>query len=873
MNIQLHLFLFFLCFVLVESETTASIRKECRQKQQHHHRPTMSIGVVIDESCRVGKEQKIAMELAVADFRPCLNLVLHPRPSHGSSAPAASAAIDLISHNQVDTILGTVTQQEATILSELKTSMARSTPIISLSPVAFPPQEMVQKPPSVIQITSPITYQMQCIAAIVGRFRWRNVVLIHEQESSFSEDSSLFTLLLGSLRAVDSSIEHHLSFPRISSLLDPKAVVEEELKKLRSRSGRIFVVAPSSMDFAVILFEKAKGLGMMTKGYVWIVSDEIANLLDSVDLSVILNMQGVLGLKTDYADTTDYYKEFKSKFRRKYREKHPTEEENSSPSVYSLRAYDAVSALVKAFQNSEGIKINSTELMHHVSSSNFQGLSGEIRLKNGLLSHKPIFRIVNVIGKSYREVTMWSPEFGFLGELISSIYWPGGERTIPKGWTMGSNEKPLKVGVPAKGAFNQFVKVAYDQGHNQTQISGFSIEVFEAAIKQLPYNLDYVFVPYYGSYDEMVAEVHNKSLDAAVGDTEIMADRYVYAEFSQPYIESGLVMLVTAKPRLKESRFIALSAFTKKMWIQLAGLSMSTGAIIWLSEYATGNEQFANNSFLQLIGSVLWLSITIISFSQRENIRNGTSKLVLAAWISIVFVVGASFTAVLSSMMTVPRLQPSILDIDHLRNTNAVVGCNGNSFIVRYLIDVLHFKQENVQRIYSINDYPRAFETGEIKAAFFVAPHAKVFLATYCKGYTISGPSIKLGGFGFVFPKGSPLAVDISEAILKLTQSGHVNTLEKNMLYPSNCTSSTNSDEADDMKLGPEPFSGLFQVLGGIIGVAFFISVIRLVRTKRISIHDLLQRALIVKRICMRASSVLAECYIRFRWHSEGSQS
>ncbi|KAL0438726.1 UNVERIFIED_CONTAM: hypothetical protein Slati_2355600 [Sesamum latifolium] len=243
MNIHLHyffFFFFFFCFVLptlVESETTSSIRKECRQKQ--HHRATMSIGVVIDESCRVGKQQKIAMELAGRDFRGCLNLILHPRPSHGSSARATSAAIDLMSHNQVDAVLGTVTQQEATILSELKTSMAGSTPIISLSPVALPPQEMVPKPPSFIQITSPITYQMQCIAAIIGRFRWRNVVLIHEQESSFSDDSGLFTLLSGSLRAVDSSIEHRLSFPRISSLLDPKAVVEEELKKLRSRSVRI----------------------------------------------------------------------------------------------------------------------------------------------------------------------------------------------------------------------------------------------------------------------------------------------------------------------------------------------------------------------------------------------------------------------------------------------------------------------------------------------------------------------------------------------------------------------------------------------------------------------------------------------------------
>lgn len=97
-----------------------------------------------------------------------------------------------------------------------------------------------------------------------------------------------------------------------------------------------------------------------------------------------------------------------------------------------------------------------------------------------------------------------------------------------------------------------------------------------------------------------------------------MANRYVYAEFSQPYIESGLVMVVTAKPGLKDSKFIALNPFTKTMWLQLAAVSTATGFVIWLSEFAAGNDQFTGNSILQTICSILWLSVTIISLSQSE---------------------------------------------------------------------------------------------------------------------------------------------------------------------------------------------------------------------------------------------------------------
>ncbi|KAL7155053.1 hypothetical protein ABFS83_03G048300 [Erythranthe nasuta] len=827
-------------------------------------RSNVSVGVVIDRSSRVGKEQRVAIELAVRDFNDScrLNMVLHIEDSHGN---AASAAFDLASHTKLNAIVGLITLEEAAFLSQFQTP-TKNIPIISLSPpstsIVSPQQQTSPKKTRFFfQISPPNSYRTQCIASIVSRFRWKKVILIHEQgrSTAFSEGSGIFSRLSDSLRAVDSSIDHHFPFPRLSSMLDPNSFVERELKTVKSKNVKILVLGESSLEFAVILFEKAKLLGMMEKGYVWIVSDEIANLLDSLDSSVLLNMQGVIGLKTDYDDTNEYFREFKSKFRAKYGLEYPPEEEKSNPGLYSLRAYDAMHTLFEAFRKfPEGKIYDPIELSDKISSSDFQGLSGGISFENGFLSHKPIFRIFNVIGRGYREMATWSPDFGFSEEL-SSIFWPGGKKTVPTGRSMGSEENPMRIGVPANGAFKQFVHVIVttdENGRNQTRIFGFSIDVFKAAVKLLPYDFHYVLIPYYGSYDEMVAEVHNKSLDGAVGDTEIMAERYAYASFTQPYIESGLQMVVTVKPGLKDSKTLPLRPFTMNMWLMLAAMSMSTGAIIWLSEYSTGNDQFTNDSFVGIIGSIMWFSVTIMSFSQRQNIKNGASQLVLAAWICVVFVVGASFTAVLSTMMTVPRIQPSFQEIDYLRNTNAAVGCNGNSFIVRYLIDVLHFKRENVRKIDSIDQYPKAFESGEIKAAFFVAPHAKIFLAEYCRGYTVSGPSIKLGGFGFVFPKGSQLETDISEAILRVTQSGYVNKLEQNMLQLCNCTSTPSTSitsELDDIRLDSGPFSGMFVVLGGTMVIAFIFAGARLVR-----------ESLMMKRIFVGAFLALIELWTIF---------
>ncbi|KAK8646601.1 hypothetical protein V6N13_120381 [Hibiscus sabdariffa] len=810
------------------------------------HDRTRIIGAVIDYSSRVGREQGVAMEIALQDFYPStcwIQLVLRFKDSQGSSARAASSALELIGREGVQAIIGTITPQEATVVSEIGKA-TEDTPIVSLtSSPATDSTLLKNKLPFFVQMANDINLNIQCSVAIVNNFPWRKVTVIYEDNNGFTTDSGLITLLSDSLRVVGSEIDDHLAFLTQSSASQQDGVIEQELRKLRSKSNRVFIVAHSSIEFTVSLFEKAKQLGMMEKGYVWIVGDKIASLLDSVDASALYNMQGVLGCRTNFVDSAKYFRQFKTKFRKLYGTRYAEEEEYSNPSIYALRAYDAAWAIAEAMDKSR-VNATSKELFKQILSSNFEGLSGRIRFRNNTVLQHQTFRIINVVGKSYREVAIWSPDFGFsstsqkhgqnskFGNMttkeLGPIYWPGGLQTVPKGWTSFGDDKPLKIGVPASGAFNQFVKVSYDEGINGSYVTGFSVEVFESVLKRLPYHLPYELVPFYGSYDDMVEEVYSKGLDAAVGDTEIMAYRYQYAEFSQPYLESGLIMVVTVKPDESKERWMFLKTFTRRMWLITIAMHTFIGFVIWLIEHA-------ENPDLKSFGAMLWFSVTVLFFAQREPLRSNLSRIVLAPWLLAILIISASFTASLTSMMTISRLQPSVADIETLLKTNATVGCNGNSFIVRYLISVLGFKPNNIRKIDSINDYPDAFTNGDIQAAFFVVPHAKVFLAKYCKGFTMTGPTFKLGGFGFVFPKGSPLALEFSEAILKVIESGEMPRLEEYLLtsykscLPSTAVSGgSNSNSSSSSSLGPRPFDGLFLISGGISGFAFVVATVRL---------------------------------------------
>ncbi|XP_074354304.1 glutamate receptor 2.7-like [Apium graveolens] len=861
-----------MCFLLLTKSTTGvtSNMKVDHNCSMNNHLILGGIGGVLDLSSRVGKDQKIAMELAVQDFyiSTCYNLPIYLSDLRGNSGHTASQVMKLVEEKQVQAIMGILTLEEASLVSGFN----NGTTVISLAPTAISPLQSAV-PPLFIHMSHDIRIHVKCIAALVGHFRWRKLTTIYEQRNTFSTETDfMITELSESLQYVDSTIEHHYTFPPISSLDNPTTFISNELVKLKSLNNRVFVILKSSLQFATLLFERANQMGMMGNGYVWIISDDISSLLDSIGQPVISNMQGVIGFKSNFVDTGDSFEAFKLRFRVKYISEYP-EEEHLNPSINALRAYDATWMIAKAMSTSEG-RNKSKILFENILSSNFIGLSGKISFNNGNLKESPTFQVMNVIGKSYREIAIWSPEFGFsvnskegegrkmrigneLAGELGSVYWPGGAQSVPRGWRLGNKEKPMKIGVPARGAFNQFVNVRYDQNHNEMNVAGFSIEVFEAAVRQLAYNFSYVFVPYYGSYDEMVADVYNQSLDAAVGDTEIMADRYKIAEFSQPYMESGLVMVVTVRPDSTNESFMFLRAFTMKMWLLMAVMSLYTGFVVWLTENVESNPDFESSSVYHHVGKMLWFSVTVLSFAQRESIKSNLSRFVLATWLFVVVVVTVCFTASLTSIITVQRIQASPVSIEYLQRTNAAVGCNGNSFIVQYLINVLDFKAENIKKINSIKDYPEAFEKGEIQAAYFVAPHAKVFLAKYCQGYTTAGPSYKLGGFGFVFRKGSPLVNDISEAILKVSESGKILELEKHMLSFSNCNSSSIGISSGDTSLGPEPFSGLLIISGCISAAAFLISIARLLTMRPLILRFALG-TLLRRRVGRWTSSILS---------------
>lgn len=85
---------------------------------------------------------------------------------------------------------------------------------------------------------------------------------------------------------------------------------------------------------------------------------------------------------------------------------------------------------------------------------------------------------------------------------------------MPKGWEIPASGKKLRVGVPINKEFTELIKVEKDADTNAVKETGFCIDVFEKAMRSLPYAVPFEYIPFETldkqvsvDYDDLVYQV------------------------------------------------------------------------------------------------------------------------------------------------------------------------------------------------------------------------------------------------------------------------------------------------------------------------------------------------------------------------------
>ncbi|KAK0599657.1 hypothetical protein LWI29_007366 [Acer saccharum] len=655
---------------------------------------------------------------------------------------------------------------------------------------------------------------MKAIAAIVQSWEWYQVTVIHEDIDASA--TGIIPHLFEALREVGAEISQVLGLPPFIS-----STLTQELDKLKRSPCRVFIVH-LSLPLAEHFFEQAKNMSMMEEDYVWIATDSFTSLAHSITPSSISSsMEGIVGVKSYISVKEQKFQDFYRRFRKQFGSEYP-EEDNHEPGALAVQAYDAVWSVALAI--SENKQRNQT-LLQRISLSNFDGLTGKIQF-NKKNETPAVYQIINLTGRSYRELGFWTDGLGFSKTIDDSanynssmkylrqVFWPG----APRGWAVPTDTKPLRIGVPIGGEFKQYVNPEFDELGNVTSFHGFSIELFKAIVSELPFYLPYNFFPYNGSYTDLVKKIYLKEFDAVVGDVAIVASRLQYAEFTHPYTQSGLVMIVPLEKSANKA-LLFMKPFTKAMWMLIGIVTIYNGFIVWVIERNHWHE--LQGSPVHQTGTFLWLSFSSLFSLNGGTLHSNLSRMTMLVWLFVALVITQTYTANLASMLTVQGFKPATVDIESLQRSNALVGYSNASFVAKYLEDVLRFNRKNLNGYTSLEDYDKDLKSGKISAIFLEVAVSKIFLAKYCKSFATTGPTYKVGGLGFAFPKGSPLLPSVTEALLKVSESGELRELETSMIASETCM---DVDVDDDISsLSPSSFWVLFAFSGGTSTIALIV--------------------------------------------------
>ncbi|KAF3577883.1 hypothetical protein DY000_02035035 [Brassica cretica] len=761
---------------------TLMVQVRCQRPQ------VINLGAVFTFDSVIGRAAKVALEAAVSDVNADTSLLqetelrLFVEDSSCNVFHGSFAAFEVLG-KEVVAIIGPISSSIAHTLSDIAKGL--KFPLVSFA--ATDPTLSALQFPFFLRTTPDDAHQMSALVDLIDFHGWKEVI------SVYSDDE----LGRNGVSALDDELDKkrfRISYKVPLSLHSDDKSATDALNKSKSLGPRVYILH-FGPDPLLRIFTIAQKLKMMTREYVWLATDWLSVTLDS-SLSgedTFKRLEGVVGLR-QYIPESIKMRQLKR---------------NRSMNAYAFHAYDTVWMIAYGIEKmlNEGVNItfsHSKKLTHaqghklHLEKVkifnrgevllekllkvNFTGLAGQVRFgSSGRNVPGCDYEIINVDRTGVHTVGFWSKNGGF---SVGNITWPGGGSEKPRGWVIDS-ANPLKIVVPKRVSFFEFV--TEDRNTSTHHIKGLCIDIFIEALKLLPYNVPYKFESFGDghsspNYSKIIQMVSDGVYDAAVGDITIVPTRSKLVDFSQPYASTGLVVVI---PNVYNGTWIFLRPFTTQLWCVVLASFLCIGVVIWILEHRV-NEDFRGPPRRQIITMIFFSFSTL--FKRNRN----------------------------------------------LRASELPIGYQSGTFTFEYLTYSLGMARSRLVPLDSIEEYERALKLGPnalggVAAIVDELPYIELFLAERT-GFKIVGEPFMNRGWGFVFKRDSPLAIDMSTAILNLTETRKQKRILKKWLCKKSCGEKSEWNQPEPNQFHLKSFEGLYLFCVAITVSAFLVFVLRMIR-------------------------------------------
>ncbi|XP_053578004.1 glutamate receptor ionotropic, NMDA 2C [Bombina bombina] len=377
---------------------------------------------------------------------------------------------------------------------------------------------------------------------------------------------------------------------------------------------------------------------------------------------------------------------------------------------------------------------------------------------------------------------------------------------------------------------------------------GFCIDILKKLAKTVKFSYDLYLVTngkhgkrVRGVWNGMIGEVYYQRAHLAIGSLTINEERSEIVDFSVPFVETGISVLVSrSNGTVSPSAF--LEPYSPAVWMMMFVMCLSVVAVtVFIFEYFSpmGYDRDLNNgkrlggpSFT--VGKSLWLLWALVFNNSVpiQNPRGTTSKIMVLVWAFFAVIFLASYTANLAAFMIQEQYIDTVSGLsdrkfqkpqEHYPPFRFGTVPNGSTErnIRSNYPDMHSYMVRYNQR--SVEDALASLKTGKLDAFIYDAAVLNYMAGKDegCKLVTIgSGKVFATTGYGIALQKNSRWKRPIDLALLQFLGDGDTQRLETVWLSGI-CQNEKN--EAVSSKLDIDNMAGVFYMLLVAMGLSLLV--------------------------------------------------
>jgi len=295
---------------------------------------------------------------------------------------------------------------------------------------------------------------------------------------------------------------------------------------------------------------------------------------------------------------------------------------------------------------------------------------------------------------------------------------------------------------------------------------GFSIDLWNEVASRMHVQFVWSLVP---TQSDLLRSVQRGDADVAIAAITMTPEREKMVDFSLPYFDSGLQIMVRARNEgafLETFRSIPWRAICELFGVA-AMLVFLLANLLWLVERK--HDRNFQKPYIRALGEGLWGTILIIAtgeHGERDAANIWKRMLVPAMWLIGVVLI-AQFTATVTSSQTVTQLQSNIQGPGDL--PGKTIGTAAGTIAAHYL------KQRGLPfvDVKTAADGIRMLTEGKVQAIVYDAPTLQYWAAKRGNGILmVVGPIFRPEKYGIALAAGSTLRKPINEALLAMYADG-----------------------------------------------------------------------------------------------------